>query len=103
MAQKTTIQIGVPQITKSEHGTPCPTAVLTSQGPRENYRVLRAAMYRLAAAVEDATPTGEGWVVVVAHDSDLRARVYMELVHGNLGEERRALAVLAHAVKQFNA
>ena len=59
-----------------------------------HFRRLHAALHRLAAEVELATPAREAWVVQTDPTSDERGRVYLELANGDEAEAARALALL---------
>jgi hypothetical protein len=61
-------------------------------------RTLKAALYRLAADVEVATPTKEAWIVQVDVPSDERGRVYLELMDGTEEEAKRGLALLRSVI-----
>lgn len=81
----------------------CPTATLLS--PRgAGHRATMAALYRLAAAVEQATPPIEGWVVQVdgSYLSGSEGRscgyVRLDLFTGSAAEAERGLTVLRAAV-----
>lgn len=81
----------------------CPTATLLS--PRgAGHRATMAALYRLAAAVEQATPPIDGWVVQVdgSYLSGTEGRscgyVRLDLFTGSAAEAERGLTVLRAAV-----
>jgi hypothetical protein len=69
-------------------------------------REFRAAVLRLAAEIEEATPASEGWLVhpergeaYGAPGRETRtARVWIEAVTGSEDEEQRALATLVAVV-----
>ncbi len=85
----------------SEYGCPQPTARLAL--PRiAHYRLCRAALHRLAAEIELATPSVEGWIVQVSHDGDVTGRVYLELLNGDEAEAARGMAVLEAVTKTIN-
>ena len=63
-----------------------------------HYRKSSAALHALAAILELATPTNEGWVVVVDPHGDEVGRVYLELVDGGYPEARRGLELLKRAI-----
>ena len=59
----------------------------------DGYRVVKAALHKLAAEIELATPTNEGWGVVT-EDYNESGRVYLELVDATPAEAARAMALL---------
>lgn len=65
-------------------------------------RTLNAALHRLYADVELATPESEHWDVRIEQLPDVLifsgGRVYLELAEGTPGEAERAMAVLASLV-----
>lgn len=63
-----------------------------------HYRKSSAALHALAAVIELATPTNEGWVVVVNPHDDEVGRVYLELVKGDDAEARRGLELLKRTI-----
>lgn len=70
-----------------------------------HYRVVRARLYEIAAAVElTSASTRERWVVRVEHDSDHHGRVVLELaseLEVDLGlEAERGRDLLAHLVRR---
>ena len=81
----------------SRYGTPQPQVELSY--PRgTHYRVVRAALYALAAKVEMATATTDNWVVEVDAAGDLTGRVYLDLVKADDAETKRGLALLRKVV-----
>jgi hypothetical protein len=83
---------------ESRYGSPEPQ--LEVRFPKgTSSRALMAALHRLAADVELATPAGERWLVHVEHAYDERGRVYVELADGTTEEAERALRVLASVSK----
>lgn len=58
------------------------------------FRAVKAAMHKLAAEVEIATPDREGWVVQTETFYDERGRVYLELVSSTPAEAARGMALL---------
>ena len=77
----------------SRYGTPEPQVeVRLPKGT--SFRRLQAALHRLAAEIELATPARESWVVQTEATSDERGRVYLELADGNEPEAARGLALL---------
>ena len=83
-----TVSIGV-----SPFGNPQPQIELRLPGGVSR-RALYAALHRLAAEVELATPGEERWVVQSEPFHDSRGRVYLELEHGGQDETERGLTVL---------
>ncbi len=78
---------------RSCYGTPEPQIELhLPQGAP--YRRLVAALHRLAAEIELATPQGESWIVQMQETGDERGRVYLELADGDEAEATRGLALL---------
>ena len=77
---------------ESRYGTPEPQIAL--RFPKgTSYRVVKAALHKLAAEIELATPTNEGWGVVT-EDYNESGRVYLELVDATPAEAARAMALL---------
>lgn len=74
---------------KSQYGVPQPTVYIT-EGPR-HHRKLAAETYRLAAAVEDATPPRQDWGVVPDRHN---GTVHLELMTGNEAEVQAGLDLL---------
>ena len=63
------------------------------------YRTVSAELHELAAKVERATPTREGWCVTVQHgSSNETGAVLIELVDGSDGEADRAMELLKQVV-----
>jgi hypothetical protein len=82
---------------ESRYGTPQPEVEV--RFPRgTHYRKASAALHALAAILELATPTNEGWVVVVDPHGDEVGHVYLELVDGGYPEARRGLELLHRAI-----
>jgi hypothetical protein len=82
---------------ESQYGTPQPEVeVRFLRGT--HYRKSSAALHALAAAIELATPTTEGWVVIVDPHADEVGHVYLEFVNGDDAEARRGLALLKRAI-----
>jgi hypothetical protein len=82
---------------ESRYGTPQPEIeVRFLRGT--HYRKSSAALHALAAILELASPTNEGWVVVVDPHGDEVGRVYLELVDGGYPEARRGLELLKRAI-----
>ncbi len=77
----------------SRYGTPEPQIeVRLPKGT--SFRRLHAALHRLAAEIELATPVRESWVVQTDATSDERGRVYLELANGDEAEAARGVALL---------
>ena len=84
-------------VARSSFGTPQPEiAVRYPRGA--HFRTVRAALFALAARVEDATPRTESWVVEVDAGGDLSGRVYLDLVDADDAETQRGLALLREVV-----
>jgi hypothetical protein len=82
---------------ESQYGTPRPQVeVRFLRGT--HYRKSSAALHALAAVIELATPTNEGWVVVVDPHADEVGTVYLELADGNQREATRGLELLKRAL-----
>ena len=82
---------------ESRYGTPEPEIeVRFLRGT--HFRKSSAALHALAAILELATPTNEGWVVVVDPHGDEVGRIYLELVDGSYPEARRGLELLKRAI-----
>jgi hypothetical protein len=82
---------------ESRYGTPEPQVeVRFLRGT--HYRKSSAALHALAAVIELATPTNEGWVVVVDPHGDEVGRVYLELVKGDDAEAGRGLELLKRTI-----
>jgi hypothetical protein len=82
---------------ESRYGTPQPEIeVRFLRGT--HYRKSSAALHALAAILELATPTNEGWVVVVDSHGDEVGTVYLELVDGGYPEARRGLELMKRAI-----
>ena len=63
-----------------------------------HYRKSSAALHALAAVIELATPTNEGWIVQVNSHSDDVGFVYLELARGDESEAKRGLELLKRAI-----
>lgn len=83
----------------SRYGTPMPT--LEVRLPRgAHFRQLHITLHLLAAAVEQATPARERWLVQLeGHDS--LGFVYLELLDGSDTEAQRGLALLRSVLASF--
>ena len=77
----------------SRYGTPEPQ-IQVRMPKGTSFRHLHAALHRLAAEIELATPAREGWVVQTDASSDEGGRVYLELANGDEGEVARGVALL---------
>lgn len=76
----------------NRYGSPEPQIAL--RFPKgTNYRVVKAALHRLAADVELATPASERWCVNT-EDYNESGRVYLELADATPAEAARGMAVL---------
>ena len=83
-------------VARSPFGTPQPQiAVRYPRGT--HFRAVRAALFALAARVENATPRTDSWVVEVDASGELSGRVYLELVDADEAETERGLALLREA------
>jgi hypothetical protein len=77
---------------ESRYGTPEPQIAL--RFPKgTNYRVLKAALHKLAADVELATPASERWCVNT-EDFNKSGRVCLELADATPAEAERGMALL---------
>ena len=77
---------------ESRYGTPEPQIAL--RFPKgTSYRVVKAALHKLAANVELATPASERWCVNT-DDFNESGRVYLELVDATPAEAERGMALL---------
>ncbi len=82
---------------KSRYGTPEPEVAL--RFPKgTSYRVVKAALHKLAADVELGTPANEGWCVNIEEYTDASGRVYLELAHATPEEIERGMAMLKKLV-----
>ncbi|WP_223643760.1 hypothetical protein [Corallococcus sp. EGB] len=59
-----------------------------------SHRFVSAALHKLAAKVELATPERERWVVQTESFYDARGRVYLELSDATPAEAERGMALL---------
>lgn len=81
---------------ESRYGTPEPQIAL--RFPKgTNYRVVKAALHKLAADIELATPASERWCVNT-EDYNESGRVYLELAEATPGEAERGMAMLKRVV-----
>jgi hypothetical protein len=77
---------------ESRYGTPEPQIAL--RFPKgTSYRVVKAALHKLAAEIELATPASERWCVNT-EDFNESGRVYLELADAMPAEAARGIAVL---------
>ena len=77
---------------ESRYGTPEPQIAL--RFPKgTSYRVVKAALHKLAADVELATPANERWCVST-DDYNESGRVYLELADATPAEATRGMAML---------
>src|SRR5690606_15004618 len=77
---------------ESRYGTPEPQIKL--HFPKgTNYRVVKAALHKLAAEIELATPASERWCVST-EDFNESGRVYLELADATPAEAARGMALL---------
>ncbi|WP_223643756.1 hypothetical protein [Corallococcus sp. EGB] len=63
-----------------------------------SHRLVSAALHKLAADVELATPERERWVVQTESFYDARGRVYLELSDATPAEAERGMALLKKLV-----
>ena len=63
-----------------------------------HHRVVKAALHKLAADVELATPANEGWGVNIEEYTDASGRVYLELANATPEEAERGMALLKKLV-----
>ncbi len=81
---------------ESRYGTPEPQIAL--RFPKgTSYRVVKAALHKLAAEIELATPASERWCVNT-EDFNESGRVYLELADATPVEAARGLAMLTKLV-----
>ena len=64
-------------------------------------RHLMAALHRLAARVEIATPAQEGWIVSIERLDAITGLVFLDLRFGTEGEAERGMTVLDAVVLQL--
>ena len=82
---------------ESRYGTPEPQIALRFP-TGTSYRVVKAALHKLAADVELATPERERWIVQTESFYDARGRVYLELADATPAEAERGMAMLKKRV-----
>ncbi len=63
-----------------------------------SHRLVSAALHKLAADVELATPERERWIVQTESFYDARGRVYLELADATPAEVERGMAMLRKLV-----
>jgi hypothetical protein len=81
---------------ESRYGTPEPQLALRL--PKgTSYRVVKAALHKLAAEIELATPASERWCVNTEDFND-GGRVYLELADATPAEAERGMALLKKLV-----
>ena len=81
----------------SRYGSPEPQIEI--RPPKStNHRLVSAALHKLAAEVELATPERERWVVQTESFYDARGRVYLELADATPAVAERGLAMLRKLV-----
>jgi hypothetical protein len=74
------------------YGTPEPQIAL--RFPKgTSYRVVKAALHKLAAEIELATPASESWCVNT-EDFNENGRVYLELADATPADAERGMALL---------
>jgi hypothetical protein len=84
---------------EGEYGTPEPQ--LEIRFPKSaHHRQVSAAIHKLAAEVELATPEHERWIVETETLYEGRGRVYLELADGTPAEAERGMAMLKKLVGQ---
>ena len=82
---------------ESQHGTPEPQIeIRLTKGA--HYRLVSAALHKLAADVEMATPVRERWIVQIEKLHDGLGRVYLELADGTAYESERGMEMLKKLV-----
>lgn len=81
---------------ESRYGTPEPQIAL--RFPKgTSYRVVKAALHKLAAEIELATPASERWCVNT-EDFNESGRVYLELADATPAEAARGMALITKLV-----
>ena len=84
---------------EAQYGTPEPQ--LEIRFPKgAHHRQVGAAIHKLAAEVELATPEHERWIVETETLYEGRGRVYLELADGTPAEAERGMAMLKKLVEQ---
>ena len=87
------------ELAASSYGTPVPTLSVTMP-VGSNHRHLAVALHLIAADIELAIPSNEGWPVTVETSSDYRGAIVLELLNGTAEEAERAMAVLRKVATQ---
>lgn len=83
---------------ESRYGTPEPQIVL--RFPKgTSYRVVKAALHKLAAEIELATPASERWCVNT-EDFNESGRVYLELADATPAEAARGMGMLTRSCRK---
>jgi hypothetical protein len=77
---------------ESRYGTPEPQIALRFP-KRISCRVVKAALHKLAAEIEMATPASERWCVNT-EDFNESGRVYLELADASPAKAARGMAIL---------
>jgi len=81
---------------ESRYETPEPQIAL--RFPKgTSYRVVKAALHKLAAEIELATPASESWIVQTDEFNE-SGRVYLELADATPAEAARRMALLTKLV-----
>lgn len=81
---------------ESRYGNPEPQIAL--RFPKgTHFLVVKAALHKLAAEIELATPASESWIVQ-AEDYNESGRVYLELADATPAEAERGMALLTKLV-----
>ena len=78
---------------ESRYGTPEPQIEIRLPNGT-SHRLVSAALHKLAADVELATPERERWIVQTESFYDARGRVYLELADATPAEAARGMAML---------
>ena len=82
---------------ESRFGNPEPQIAL--RFPKgTHHRIVKAALLKLAAELELATPASEGWGVNIEEYCDASGRVYLELADATPAEAERGMALLKSLV-----
>ena len=87
------------ELAASRYGTPIPT-LRVSMPKTAHHRHLAVALHQIAADLELAIPSNEGWPVTVETSSDYRGAIVLELLNGTAEEAERAMAVLRKVATQ---
>lgn len=81
------------ELATSRYGIPTPMLRVTMP-KTAHHRHLAVALHLIAADIEHAIPSNEGWPVTVETSSDHRGTIVLELVKGTAEEAERAMGVL---------